>query len=675
MDRKLTGNFWSLLVVASLVVFFASVIIWQLSFRSVPPDETASSVILSYVRGDEMASISDIVEREKRINPANAACRLFDLQLPQNARVFLVDMIGPTNYDKVGQYFWMTYYLFPREVGTSLDHRTRMTPDRFVGTTSESDEEIVSNGFNVRTDVAADGSGMIRTLVELPFKERANPPWFDSTFDWVVAFLLPGLTAFAGMWLLRLMFGPLSGKMPILEQLACGFGLGMMAVAALTLGIKLCGFSGHRFVFLLTASGAMAELWRGRSAYAVGWRTGFWNIILNLDKLAFFVVGLAVFLVLFRLAGVQGLLDPDAMRWMLKAKIIHLYTGNELVRWFSNRALAYAHLDFPTLVPSLHSATYDSIGHVDEFVTKFWPVWMLLFLLAALVSLCRDGRRWFYAPYFALLGLLLLPVIQLYVQMEGSTLPMIFFTVLGFVQCAIGMIGKDRARLGLGLTLLFGAAMTTFQGIIILALVLGWVFLLPSVRPSLKLSQFPWRVSGFWLLSALPFVCLRVRIPSLNYESGWVGYAVHHPGLTLLIWPKIFMIQLARLFMGAGFADWSRSDGPVVWIGKWDGLSSLVEPSTLGLPWLCLLMTVALWFAVPRRRQAVVWIFAVFLAFTAALTALFAGFAGIVGPSEAVAYTLTGGRYFLPMLLAWFVTLVIICFAELNASDQESECA
>ena len=100
--------------------------------------------------------------------------------------------------------------------------------------------------------------------------------------------------------------------------------------------------------------------------------------------IAILVTGLLVFLILFRLAGLQGLMDYDSvMAWLPKAKIIHLYTGSEIVQWFSNPRLAHAHLDYPTLVPSLHAATYDSLGHVDEFVTKFWPTWMLLFLWAA----------------------------------------------------------------------------------------------------------------------------------------------------------------------------------------------------------------------------------------------------------------------------------------------------
>ena len=359
-----------------------------------------------------------------------------------------------------------------------------------------------------------------------------------------MAFLLPLLTALAGMWLFRFLFPTLSGQMPLLEQLACGLGLGMMAVAALTLGVKLCGFHGRADSHCNCRGRHCGNMARPQSPFdrdcwrlpEDGSQSHYIAILL--------VVGLLVFLILFRLAGLQGLVDYDAvMAWMLKAKIMHLYTGNELVQWFSNPRLAHAHLDYPTLVPSLHAATYDSLGHVDEFVTKFWPTWMLLFLLAALASLNRAGKSWFHAPSFALLGLLLLPATQMYVQMEGGTLPMIFFTVMGFVQCAFWLVGKDRARLGLGLTLLFGAAMAKFEGFIFLALVGSWMLLLPSARPSLKPSPRFWRVLAFCFLAALPFICLRVQIPVLHYESGWAGYALHHPGTTLSNWPGIFMIH------------------------------------------------------------------------------------------------------------------------------------
>lgn len=500
-----------------------------------------------------------------------------------------------------------------------------------------------------------------------------NPAWFNSGYDTAMAFLLPLLTALAGMWLFRLLFPTLSGRMPLLEQLACSLGLGMMAVAALTQGVKLCGWHGNYLVFLTTGAGAVAEMWRNLKAYLVGIVAGYRKMVRSPVAIAILVTGSLVFLILFRLASLDGLVDGDATRWMLKAKIIHLYTGNEMVQWFSNPRLAYAHLDYPTLVPSLHAATYDSLGHADEFVTKFWPTWMLLFLLIALTSLNRAGNNWRHVSSFVLLGLLLLPATQMYVHWEGSTLPLIFFTVMGFVQCAIWLVGKDRARLGLGLTLLFGGAMTHFEGFIILALVGSWMLLLPSARPSLKPSSRIWRVLGFCFLAALPFACLRVQIPSLHFESGWAGYALHDPRTMLSNWPGIFMIQFARLFVNPDYANWGGEDGGFHWIGRWDGLSSLYNHSTLGLAWFCLWLTVALWFAVPARRRVIVWMLAMLVGALIAFSGVFASFVSITTTqqvSQVIGYTqdTVGGRYLLPILLAWFATIMTLFFADLPSS-------
>jgi hypothetical protein len=457
--------------------------------------------------------------------------------------------------------------------------------------------------------------------------------------------------------------------MPLLEQMAYSLGLGMMAVAALTLGVKLCGFSGRSLILVVTVLGSVAEIWRDRKALLTGIAGGCRELIHSPVATAILVAGLLVFLILFRLAGLQGPVELDAVEsWLLKAKIMHLYNGSELVQWFNSPSLPQANFDYPTLVPSLHSATYDSIGHVNEFVTKFWPAWMLLFLLAALASLNRAGKSWFHAPSFALLGVLLLPATQMFVQREGGTLSIVLFTVLGFVQCALWLVGKDRARLGLGLTLLFGAAMAKNEGFIFLALVGSWMLLLPSARPSLKPSPRFWRVLAFWLLSALPFVCLRVRIPVLHYyEAGWAGFILHNPGITLSIWPSVFMVMLARLFVNSNFAHWNGEDGHLHWIGKWDGFSSLYNHLTLGLAWLCLLMTVALWFAVPARRRVIFWILAMFVGAVAALSGVFVSFVTTNGLSAVIQLftsDLNGGRYLLPILLAWFATMMTVIFAE-----------
>ncbi len=659
---------WLPLVSASLVAFAISVIAWQfLHWRAVD----FTSITNTYLDEKKMAVHHSVLERVQNVYPTVEMFWYYDSVLPKDARIFIPGMTGSTNFAKLGYYYSLTYYFFPREIGASVDQPTHLTKDGLPGKTSESDQEILAAGFDVRIDATPEGGLAFKPLRQLPTKNPAPPAWSltHPDLDPVIAFLLPLLTALAGMWLFHLLFPALSGRIPLLEQLACALGLGMMAVAALTLGVKLCGFSGRGLVFFVATIGAIAEMWHDRKAFLTGISGGCRKLVHGPVAIAILVAGLLVFLILFRAAGLQGIIEIDSvMAWLLKAKILHLYSGRELVQWFSNPHLAHAHLDYPTLVPSLHAATYDSIGHVDEFVTKFWPTWMLLFLLAALASLNRGGKNWFPVPGFALLGVLLLPATQMYVQMEGGTLPMVFFTVMGLVQCALWLVAKDRARLALGLTLLFGAAMTKFEGFIFLALVGSWMLLLPSARPPLKSSPGFWRVLVFWFLAALPFLCLRVQIPSLHFESGWAGYALHNPGHTLSYWPAIFLILLVRLFVSSDFACWNGEGGQLHWAGKWDGLSSLYNHQTLGLAWLCLFMAVAFWFAVPARRWVVVWTLAMLVGALAAFSGVFASFANITSLNAAINdYTVEvhGGRYLLPVLLAWFATMMTLFFAEL----------
>jgi tetratricopeptide (TPR) repeat protein len=128
------------------------------------------------------------------------------------------------------------------------------------------------------------------------------------------------------------------------------------------------------------------------------------------------------------------------------------------------------------------------------------------------------------------------------------------------------------------------------------------------------------------------------------------------------------MILFARLFVNPDLASWSGESGEFHWVGKWDGLLSLYNHTTLGLAWLCLLMTIVLWLAVPARRQVIVWILAMFIGTTAALSGVFTSFITVDGLSEAINLTkdLTGGRYVLPVLLAWFATILTLFFADLS---------
>ncbi len=160
----------------------------------------------------------------------------------------------------------------------------------------------------------------------------------------------------------------------------------------------------------------------------------------------------------------------------------------------------------------------------------------------------------------------------------------------------------------------------------------------------------------------------------MNFESGWAGYAAQHIGPTLSAWPGIALVEVGRIFLNPDFAQWSGQDGHFHWAGKWEGLPSLYNHTTLGLPWVCLTLTILLWIANPARRQAALWIMATFIATLVALSGIFASFVGLIGLDDSIQYTVEGcaGRYLVPLLMAWFVTMIVLSFHEPQAQPENS---
>ena len=186
------------LISALLVAFAIFVMAWQLLHWDVVD---YPSIAESFILAKHLPKISSIVERNKPVAGLGPA---LDLVLPKDARVFMPDMTGSTNYGKIGFYYFETYYLFPREIGVSVDQPARQTKDGFPGRTAESNQEILTMGFDVRLDVAPDCSHIgYKVLRDLPMRTPVNPDWFGSNSDTVIAFLFPLLTALAGMWLFR----------------------------------------------------------------------------------------------------------------------------------------------------------------------------------------------------------------------------------------------------------------------------------------------------------------------------------------------------------------------------------------------------------------------------------------------------------------------------------------
>ena len=190
--------------------------------------------------------------------------------------------------------------------------------------------------------------------------------------------------------------------------------------------------------------------------------------------------------------------------WALKAKILHDGAGKGIWAWFQNPALAYAHLDYPLLVPLLHALTYGALGHINDFVIKYWNQWMLLLLAWAVLGAGRfpAQRPWLGAAVASVV--VLLPMTREWALTEGGTTPMLFYTVLASVQLAIGMVERQAGRLRLGLLLLLAVVMVKFEGLLLLVI---WGVVLLLDRDSRRALWPPWRVgwAGCWVW---PRACL-----------------------------------------------------------------------------------------------------------------------------------------------------------------------
>ena len=88
---------WATLIAASLVVFASLVITWQLRHYDGGGNGPYSSTEQSFLRGLVLARIPNIAVRSSKIHAASGVGWYYDLVLPKDARVFMTDMIGPTN--------------------------------------------------------------------------------------------------------------------------------------------------------------------------------------------------------------------------------------------------------------------------------------------------------------------------------------------------------------------------------------------------------------------------------------------------------------------------------------------------------------------------------------------------------------------------------------------------
>ena len=490
--------------------------------------------------------------------------------------------------------------------------------------------------------------------------------------DTYIAFLLPLAVALAGSRLVRWLFKDLVGVLTTGEWLASGLAVGIFLLTQLTFGLRIIGARLEQFLGYAIMIWALVELallirsWKSFRLQSPQFNINyFWGLLLV-------PIGL-MFWCLFRLAGLEGLQEFDAVAfWMLQAKIMYYTAGKEIWTLANNPAFTYAHFDYPKTVPLLYSFTYGVLGHVNEFVIKFWNQWMLFCLTLAILGAGQfpKKRPWLVASAATII--ILLPFTLTFTRNEGGTIPLFFYVALASIQIAIGLADKQEGRLRLGLFLLMGAAMVKLEG----AILLGILTLLLLLNKESRTVLWPIKqvaLAGLVGLAAwIPYFYYRSHLSTVDPNAMGLRLAIQNWNVTLDIAPMMWVALVSARLLNNDFASWSAPDNQhAIWIGKWSGWESLVDGATLGAGWMCVLAFLLFWLHGHRFRWTALCFFSWFIIYTIPICLEFLAAtmrsdqasklvmeysSALSGANQAI----TGGRYLSPLLMACLVVISVL---------------
>ena len=415
---KYSNWYYSFRAVAIIVILYGIVAL-SVAYIGRGPQSGIFSLPAMYQRAAGLQSITNPVRRDSYCVPLSAYCRNIAEQLPLDARIFMLNMLGDENGRKLGYYYFMSYYLYPREVSISLDKRMSFLNAAYIGRNPTNMDELIHAGYNVAFNFS-DNATNISVTPLAPMAYSAPPK--DNSFkfsDALIAGILPLLAAAFGFWLLRFLFAFESNSMGFGEKFAIGLALGSLCITQFLFVCRLVGLRFEQIVFWLILTGIVFEVIRyfksnknptGRRLYS----------FLH-PALLLLLPHIALLGALLWLAGVAGLNEFDAVAgWALKAKILFLFSGQDIIHRFSEPGLAHAHFDYPILVPMLHEFTYGVLGDINEFVTKYWSVWMLVGSMMCVLSMCGFPKKNRVLGPLITLVILCMPVTMEFVEGEGG---------------------------------------------------------------------------------------------------------------------------------------------------------------------------------------------------------------------------------------------------------------
>lgn len=483
-----------------------------------------------------------------------------------------------------------------------------------------------------------------------------------------VAFLLPPAVALAGARINRIVLGKefelrfgggmrfglglASGMLVFTQTLLLGAIAGVNAAAVLAWLALLWG--AIEFALLLPRA---VEGVKGMKFQM----THFWLFLFIPVIIAWWVFG--------RLSTLEGTLEFDAnVFWVFKSKILYLEQGQALLARLHDPSFAYAHWDYPLLVPDLYVLGYGAYGGVNEFINKVWPFWMMVGLCLAILSLARTLNRPHPLPIAAVIIICFLPGTLYCVHMEGGTFPMVFYVGLTTLLIVHSLFRADSLALAAAIMALAGCAMTKFEGIVYTGV--WFCALLPMCWRRAWLRQAALGRAFFIGLACwAPYIFFRFLEPVAHPESGWWRAGIASLGMVLHRFPQVWLLTICNRFFYPNFYTWEPSHGwGLSWTGHLLHWTSFCEPRLLFLPWLTLLLlTLSLWkkerrFAVLSLTAVVMGVLTILAFVISCLTQRQADL------SEAISSNCEPmGRYSYPFFVAWFLGILVTWFADADA--------
>lgn len=483
--------------------------------------------------------------------------------------------------------------------------------------------------------------------------------------EWI-AFLLPPATAFAGMRLTRLLLGqPFADRFGPGLRFAIGLAAGMLIFSQTVLlgalaGINLAGTLAWLALIWGVVEIALLAPKAAAGVRQIKFQPGhLWLLLLLPVIYSWWIFA--------RLSTLEGTLEFDANAfWVLKAKILYLEQGRNLLNVLHQSNLGYAHLDYPMLVPCLYTFGYGAVGSVDEFINKVWPFWMVVALCLGVLSLGKVWKHPQPLPLLTVVAFCFLPASLQFIRMEGGTMPMVFFVSVTALLIVKAISRADEFYLAAAILPAAGCATVKFEGVIYAGL--WFCALLPLCwRLGWLKKAMLWKCVLLAGICLLPYVWFRLDKPVLHPESGWWHTGLAAPALTLHRFPQAWFLNLCARFFNDNAFHWQPGNGDhLQWAGKWIGPGSFVNEQLTVLPWLSLvLLVLALWKC--RNRLALGTLTGVIFGVLTVLSFVIACLPRMQQDLAKVIEFSSGsdvGRYSYPFFTAWFLAIAASWFRD-----------